>query len=76
MDELTVIQDFVSDDYFSSDAAKESFKAKALELRKEWEQEAATAEAEGRDPGHAAELVGQRPAAAAEAPRLPDRRSR
>jgi hypothetical protein len=49
MDELTVIQDFVSDDYFSSDAAKESFKAKALELRKEWEQEAATAEAEGRD---------------------------
>jgi hypothetical protein len=50
MDELTVIQDFVSDDYFSSDAAKESYKAKALELRKEWEQEAATAGAEGRDP--------------------------
>lgn len=48
MDELTVIQDFVSDDYFSSDGTKESFKAKALELRKEWEQESATAEAEGR----------------------------
>ena len=39
MDELTVIQDFVSDDYFSSDGTKESFKAKALELRKEWERE-------------------------------------
>ena len=37
MDELTVIQDFVSDDYFSSDGTKESFKAKALELRKQWE---------------------------------------
>ena len=48
MDELTVIQDFVSDDYFSSDGTKESFKAKALELRKEWEQEATSAEAEGR----------------------------
>ena len=40
MDELTVVQDFVSDDYFTSDSTKESFKAKALELRKEWEQEA------------------------------------
>lgn len=48
MDELTVIQDFVSNDYFSSDGTKESFKAKALELRKEWEQEATSAEAEGR----------------------------
>ena len=48
MDELTVIQDFVSDDYFSSDGTKESFKAKALKLRKEWEQEATSAEAEGR----------------------------
>lgn len=48
MDELTVIQDFVSDDYFSSDGTKESFKAKALELRKEWEQEATSAGAEGR----------------------------
>src|SRR5699024_8702823 len=47
MDELTVIQDFVSDDYFSSDGTKESFKAKALELRQEWEQEAASAEAHG-----------------------------
>lgn len=37
MDELTVVQDFVSDDYFTSDSTKESFKAKALELRKEWE---------------------------------------
>lgn len=48
MDELTVVQDFVSDDYFTSDSTKESFKAKALELRKEWEQEATDAEAEGR----------------------------
>src|SRR5699024_12093396 len=48
MDELTVVQDFISDDYFSSDGTKESFKAKALELRKEWEQEASNAEAEGR----------------------------
>ncbi|GAA1560880.1 Eco57I restriction-modification methylase domain-containing protein [Brevibacterium picturae] len=37
MDELTVVQDFVSDDYFTSDAPKESFKSKALQLRKEWE---------------------------------------
>lgn len=37
MDELTVVQDFVSDDYFTSDSTKESFKAKALQLRKEWE---------------------------------------
>ncbi|UVI34726.1 hypothetical protein [Brevibacterium spongiae] len=49
MDELSVVQDFVSDDYFSSDGSKESFKAKALGLRKEWEQEASDAEAEGRD---------------------------
>lgn len=48
MDELRVVQDFVSDDYFTSDSTKESFKAKALELRKQWEQEATTAEAEGR----------------------------
>lgn len=48
MDELTVVQDFVSDDYFTSDSTKESFKAKALELRKEWEQGATDAEAEGR----------------------------
>lgn len=48
MDELTVVQDFVSDDYFTSDSTKESFKAKALELRKEWEQETSDAEAEGR----------------------------
>ncbi|WCE38799.1 class I SAM-dependent DNA methyltransferase [Brevibacterium sp. BDJS002] len=48
MDELTVVQDFVSDDYFTSDSTKESFKAKALELRKEWEQESSDAEAEGR----------------------------
>lgn len=48
MDELTVVQDFVSEDYFTSDSTKESFKAKALELRKEWEQEVTDAEAEGR----------------------------
>lgn len=47
MDELRVVQDFVSDDYFTSDSTKESFKAKALDLRKQWEQEATTAEAEG-----------------------------
>src|SRR5699024_12823812 len=48
MDELTVVQDFISDDYFSSDGTKESFKAKAIELRKEWEPEASPAEEEGR----------------------------
>lgn len=48
MDELRVVQDFVSDDYFTSDSTKESFRAKALDLRKQWEQEATTAEAEGR----------------------------
>lgn len=50
MDELTVVQDFVSDDYFTSDSTKESFKAKALELRKEWET-AAKADTATGDPG-------------------------
>lgn len=36
-EELSVVQEFMSEDYFGSDGTKESFKAQALSLRKEWE---------------------------------------
>lgn len=36
-EELSVVQEFMSEDYFGSDGTKESFKAQALRLRKEWE---------------------------------------
>ncbi|MCQ9385742.1 Eco57I restriction-modification methylase domain-containing protein [Brevibacterium moorei] len=42
MKELAVVQDFISEDYFTSDSKKESFLAKVLELRKQFEDEDAS----------------------------------
>ncbi|WP_349826862.1 class I SAM-dependent DNA methyltransferase [Brevibacterium litoralis] len=49
-EELSVHQEFMSEDYFGSEGTKESFKAKALELRKQWETEADEARTAGHDP--------------------------
>lgn len=47
-DSIIVGEDWISEHYFTTDSPRESFQGKVLELRKQWDAEAAEA-AEGRD---------------------------